>query len=520
MKVLLIHAGGQSQRMPSASVLGKVFSPIPKGNPMYQMLDIKLGMFWPLIDKMFPGVFVTCADDFLVYDLGEDFIQNNSIKFSKEGFTVLAHPSPVAIGTTHGVYVLQDPESINPSVKLQTCECSEVLQKPSEAVMKEKGAILNGNRSSSSDGLKESGEITYTDSSFYFGHDVTRKFLDYLEENGMVTCEIDAYGDFLQALGKNATSDYIENVSNVSIIIPTLRDTRMKMFKLLKGTDISVLVMSQSKFIHTGTVLEYIEYFCNDHTFQDELGLSKDIFNLWTDSTAESKLVSDQGLEPAMKKPKVSSLSDTSLGCVMHSVLPQSSNIQSNTVLEYCHFDVKVNIGQYCIVSNCEYLSRDSDSPNKQEVIDIPNNLFVHTIPICEESNTKYVTVFFDIKDNLKKTAQGNDIKSLPFLGKLVADYAKVVNIGLSGICPSAGDTGTKVNLWHSCLFPVCESMTESLGLALKCVNAVKMDSTKIVSLKEFQTISMFRILQVKDVSAMLKQRNIVYRKIKSANVS
>ena len=37
LRVLLLHAGGLSQRLPSASVLGKLFTALPLGRPMYQV---------------------------------------------------------------------------------------------------------------------------------------------------------------------------------------------------------------------------------------------------------------------------------------------------------------------------------------------------------------------------------------------------------------------------------------------------------------------------------------------------
>ena len=58
----------------------------------------------------------------------------------------LAHPSDVKTGEGHGVYVLENhvleqTDSVN-SVE----ECKEVLQKPTAAVMREKGAVfLKGN---------------------------------------------------------------------------------------------------------------------------------------------------------------------------------------------------------------------------------------------------------------------------------------------------------------------------------------------------------------------------------------
>lgn len=63
LKVLLIHAGGYSKRLPNVSVVGKIFTALPFGNPVYTMLEMKLASYIEFPQKMSPGVFVTCADD-------------------------------------------------------------------------------------------------------------------------------------------------------------------------------------------------------------------------------------------------------------------------------------------------------------------------------------------------------------------------------------------------------------------------------------------------------------------------
>lgn len=510
MRILLIHAGGQSQRMPSASLLGKIFSPIPKGdNSMYQMLDIKLAMYIPLLPMMCPGIFITCADDFLVYDLG-----STSFRFAERGFTALAHPSSVAIGTVHGVYIVKDVDTIDPHNPLQVKECLQVLQKPSEVVMYETGAVIDSADFPS--GLDIGDKFAYTDSSFFFAHDVTKRFLDYLKKKGPVKCEIDAYGDFLQALGPKATSDYTKNVSNVGTVTSNLLGTRQDIFHLLHKTPLTLLIMNCSKFIHIGTTKEYINHFCCDSAFQTELGLQKDVFNIWTDNVkVNCELQTGEGdVDECPRPQKISRLSDTALGCVMHSTLPVISNISHTAVMEYCNFDIPINIGQSCILSNCEYTT-DLKLENALESLDIPNNLFLHTVPVVLNDTTKYTTVVFDIKDNLKKVASNSDISSLPYLGKLVHDYATVCSVDITKICPS-DDKRTKLNLWFANLFPASDTMTESLALSLKCVMAVKTDNAELVSLESRKLLSMAEILKHSDLDTMLKQRNALYTKIKA----
>ena len=99
-RILLLNAGGKSQRLPSASVLGKIFSALPVGDPMYQMLDIKLASYLPFLERMAPGIFHGPSDTIEVYDIGNAEEGNTSNwDFKQSGFTALAHPSTLKIGT-------------------------------------------------------------------------------------------------------------------------------------------------------------------------------------------------------------------------------------------------------------------------------------------------------------------------------------------------------------------------------------------------------------------------------------
>jgi fucose-1-phosphate guanylyltransferase len=82
--------------------------------------------------------------------------------------TALAHPSSLFIGTTHGVYVLgesgaQEKSEVQEVQELRSC--LEVLQKPSEAMMRSRGAVV---------ARPESQEMVYSDSAFWFHTPTTR----------------------------------------------------------------------------------------------------------------------------------------------------------------------------------------------------------------------------------------------------------------------------------------------------------------------------------------------------------
>ena len=116
-RILLIHAGGYSQRTPTSSCLGKIATSIPKGWPCYDLFDLKLALY-----SLFPGrmpeggVFLCSSDTIELFDEATEKIDWTL----NEDFVAFAHRSSVTIGTQHGVYVL-DPKSP------EDCLC--VLQK-------------------------------------------------------------------------------------------------------------------------------------------------------------------------------------------------------------------------------------------------------------------------------------------------------------------------------------------------------------------------------------------------------
>ncbi|XP_041359640.1 fucose-1-phosphate guanylyltransferase-like [Gigantopelta aegis] len=491
-KVLLIHAGGWSQRMPSASALGKIFSALPHGQPIYQMLDFKLALYWPFVSKMEPGVLLTCADDFLVFDLGKD----SDWSFPANGFTALAHPSPMAVGRTHGVYVLANPDILDKQKPVVIAECLEVLQKPSDERMRNRGAILSGKKHVFAGGIELDGDVVYTDSCFYFGSDVVKKLIDLKKELGSTEHEIDAYGDFMQAVGLRASSDYIHLTSNISQVTPGLLQTRQQVFDHLKGTDIHLLILNASKFIHIGTTKEYIYHLCHDKQFQSQMAFSKDVFNLWTEVHTA-------------KRPKV----DARDGCVMHSVLPSTSTVSSSAVIEYCHFDVRLVTGDNTITSNCQYLS--DMSKHCTEVITIPEDCFLHTVPISVDGVTKYVTVFFHVDNDLKKSVSIDKVRDIPFLTMTLQRFCDLLGWKVDDL--SKEQNGAKINLWMLKLFPALESMTTSFHQSLSMLQTTltQADGPR-PAVCSSPLYAMADLLRMKDVSAMLRYRHDLFEMIET----
>ncbi|KAF9574454.1 hypothetical protein EC968_006438 [Mortierella alpina] len=232
-RTLLVHAGGYSTRLPHISARGKIFMTIPQADRSegIQILELKLVLYLHLLETMPPGVFLTSADGI------ELFSSRTSFPSEPKSFTItaLAHPSSTQIGSTHGVYLLQDDLNVvtqdrdlhpkNQSALLLKCE--RFLHKPSIEEMKRVPGVIYP---ISDDGTNDT---VYTDSCYYFD----------------------------------------PQTANI------MADGRQLVKRMLQraGVNLDVMVLNASKFYHLGTMQEFLEGTCTHTAFMHELNIRNTI---------------------------------------------------------------------------------------------------------------------------------------------------------------------------------------------------------------------------------------------------
>lgn len=473
-RIILIHAGGWSQRLPCASALGKIFMALPLGDPLYQMLELKLAIYVDFPPHMTPGVLVTCADDIELYSISE----SENVTFNKPGFTALAHPSPLSVGTTHGVFVLQPQEKFSDCSEMESVSCLNFLHKPSIQKMKDSGAVCK--RQGGCFSISDT-EFVYTDSTYYINFDTTTALLNLLTELGPLKCEIDAYGDFLQALGPKATIDYTKYTANVSKKENSLVEVRQKIFNHLKGTPLNVILLKNSKFYHIGTTSEYLCHLTEDVALRRELGLLTSAFSLHSNENSDV----------------------SSGGCVMYSVLHPSCSVGASSVVEYSRLGPGVSIGQGSIISSCCVSAG----------LSVPDGVFLHSVCVKTKHQTKYVTVIFGINDNLKRTVGSPaHMEELKLFGLSLTECLSCWGLKDEALRFS-GDPGS-CSLWSACLFPVCSDQESSCLMSVEMLQAV-LSSTKFTFPKDIKLMSMQESLECKNLEEMLKFRRGLYDEIK-----
>ncbi|XP_069334180.1 fucose-1-phosphate guanylyltransferase isoform X1 [Eulemur rufifrons] len=479
--ILLIHSGGYSQRLPNASALGKIFTALPLGNPIYQMLELKLAMYIDFPSHMNPGILVTCADDIELYSIGE----SEFIRFDKPGFTALAHPSSLTVGTTHGVFVL-DPVDYLEHRDLEYRSCYRFLHKPSIEKMYQFNAVCRPGDFCQQDfvggdtaHLKLDSDFVYTDSLFYMDHASAKKLLAFYEKIGTLNCEIDAYGDFLQALGPGATVEYTRNTSNVTKEESELIDMRQRIFHLLKGTSLNVVVLNNSKFYHIGTTEEYMFHFTSDSSLKSELGLQSIIFSIFPDTSECSDKTS----------------------CILQSILDSRCSLAPGSVVEYSRLEPDVTVGENCIISGSYIITKAA----------LPAYSFVCSLSLKMNGCLKYSTMAFGVQDDLKKNVKTlSDVKLLRFFGVCFLSCLDIWNLEVTEELFSGNKTC--LSLWTARIFPVCSSLSDSVTTSVRMLNAIQNKST--FSLNSYKLLSIEEMLIYKDIEDMIAYREQIFLEI------
>ncbi|XP_030061456.1 fucose-1-phosphate guanylyltransferase [Microcaecilia unicolor] len=475
--IILIHAGGYSQRLPSASALGKIFTALPLGDPIYQMLELKLAIYIDFPSHMAPGVLITCADDIELYSSGTEHL-----RFDKPGITALAHPSSLTIGTTHGVFVLE-PSASSEYQELEYRFCRSFLHKPNIEKMHRSGAVCrqikNFHTGDSAHSRRLDSEIVYTDSLFYMDSNTATLLLSFFKEAGTLHCEIDAYGDFLQALGSEASQEYTTDTSNVTKEEAQLIEVREKIFFLLKGTPFNVIVLNNSKFYHIGTTQEYLYHLTSDIKLKSELNFQSKTFSIFP---AKAENCGERA-------------------CIIQSILDAGCSIAPGSVVEYSRLGPHVSVGENSIIS----------SSCLAATVDLLPNSFVSSLSLNIEGRVMYTTIVCGVNDNLKNNVKLlSELQHLQFFGISFLECLNLWGLRVSGHLFSGN--GASLSLWNARIFPVCCTMDESVALSAKMLRAVQ--SKLALKVYDGKYFSIEEMLSYKDVKDMLKFRHQLYEEI------
>ena len=137
-RVLIIHSGGDSRRLPQYSLSGKLFGALPVKTPwgdVSTVFDEFLALSCSWAERLPCGLVVASGDVVLTFDA-------KGLDWSRPGVTGVGLRQPIDVGSQHGVYIA-DPDG----------RVYSFLQKPSAAEVSAAGGILDGDMVAVDSGL-------------------------------------------------------------------------------------------------------------------------------------------------------------------------------------------------------------------------------------------------------------------------------------------------------------------------------------------------------------------------------
>ncbi len=254
-RILVLHSGGDSQRVPTCSVCGKAFSTLPavdEEGELYTPLDFLLDTFSRICEHIPPGLCVASGDVMLR-------LPNAPLDWPSTGVTGLAIPAPIPYGPKHGVYVLQNNSS----------NVYSFMQKGSEVALRRAGAIRPDNTL-----LLDSGIV-------YFCSKTTQLLLSlhvtppldactYLGvDNGAIPLRFELYSDILFCMTQQMQKDhYLKDLDSA-----LHQRARELLWESLHGISFQALVAESGEFAHLGTTREYISMLTGNSPIARHYGL-------------------------------------------------------------------------------------------------------------------------------------------------------------------------------------------------------------------------------------------------------
>ncbi len=229
-RILIVHAGGDSRRLPAYSACGKIFTPLPGEN------DTALGL--TLFDRLVPEYLDLPPGPFesgqVVVASGDALIQFDaaSVKFDRAGLTVLGSHTTPEEASRHGVYCPAGDGTVR-----------RYLQKPSIEEQKKQGAIGRDGRT-----VLDIGGMSF---------DAATAAVLLNAFGAMPRHSVDIYREICCALGSDASFEHYARTVNSSGS-PWPEECLRELFEALHPIPMNIQILDRCGFLHFGSTRQLI----------------------------------------------------------------------------------------------------------------------------------------------------------------------------------------------------------------------------------------------------------------------
>ena len=339
LRILVIHSGGDSKRVPSYSALGKLFSPVPHKLPNGKsstLFDEFLIAMSSVPSRIREGMLLLSGDVLLLFNPLQ-------IDFPGRGAAAISFKENVETGKNHGVFLNSEDGNVKKFLHKQTVE-----------TLRQMGAV---NENDCVD-IDTGAVIFSTDmlSSLYSLISTTEDYHKYVND----TVRLSLYGDFLYPLAEDSTLEKFYDEKPEGEFCAELHAARAEVWKVLRPYRMKLLRLAPAKFIHFGTTREILALMSGGVDAYKALGWSKKVN---------------------------SSISGNTAG--YNSVLSERAEIGDDCYLEVSFVHSKASVGKNVLLS---YI----DIHDEQ----IPDDVVLHGL---KQKDGKFVCRIYGVEDNPKE---------------------------------------------------------------------------------------------------------------------
>ena len=360
LRILVIHSGGDSKRVPQYSALGKLFSPVPHELPNGRaatLFDEFMIAMSSVPARVREGMLLLSGDVLLLFNPLQ-------IDYSGAGAAAISFKEDVQTGKNHGVFLRGEDGNVARFLHKQTEEslraCGAVNQRGCVDI--DTGAIIF-----SGDMLAALYSLVCTD-----GHLDEEKYRSYVNE----TVRLSLYGDFLYPLATESTLENFYLEKPEGSFCDQLTAARTQLWQVLRPFRMKLLRLAPAKFIHFGTTREILKLMSTGIADYQHLNWSSQVNSSVADHVAGYNSVQSHG-----------------------------SQVGENCYLEVSYVHRAAKVGDNVLLS---YVDIHDET--------IPSNVVLHGL---KQEDGQFVVRIYGTCDNPKDTLENG----CSFLGTTLKDF-------------------------------------------------------------------------------------------------
>lgn len=368
-KILVIHSGGDSKRIPQYSACGKLFAPVARELPngyVSTIFDELIIAATDIPTRIGAGMLVLPSDTELLFNS----LQLDLLSCEAAGLSMKA---PVLEGQEHGVFLA----STNKSDR-RNYDVEKFLHKLSESVLRKVGAV------------DASDNVDIDTGCIWLGKKVLRSLANLILTDDQIDMDkfesfvnpricLNFYSEFVYPLsvGGNLEEYLQQNPENG--FSKELEEARLVIWNSLHEYNMSLVRLVPAQYIH--------------------FGMTHEMYDLWVKHIKQYDYLNWERRV----------LTNATRGTVLNSVVSSETQISDNAYMENCILTGHSMVGEGSIVSGIE-----------AQDVEIPKNV---VLSMLKQKDGKFVCRIYGKEDNPKSSLNA------PFLGSTIAQL--IQNVGI-----------------------------------------------------------------------------------------